>query len=133
MEMTRRHSVGMALFHLLMGLYAIVAIISAILTRQWHHLGAVMLAGVDTTTYLPDMKIVYGAIQEQVSTLPAVMNLFGDGSKFGKPINNVGVRGYVFLARVQPNWGMGFRPESTTGVGTAGNQNFTNATVTLRY
>jgi hypothetical protein len=89
--------------------------------------------GVDTTTYLPDMKIVYGAIQEQVSTLPAVMNLFGDGSKFGKPINNVGVRGYVFLARVAPNWAMGFRPEGTTGVGAAGNQNFTNATVTLRY
>lgn len=89
--------------------------------------------GVDTTTYLPDMKIVYGAIQEQVSTLPAVMNLFGEGSKFGKPINNVGVRGYVFLARVQPNWNMGFRPEGTTGVGAAGNQGLTNGTVTLRY
>jgi hypothetical protein len=88
---------------------------------------------VDTTTYLPDAKIVYGAIQEQVSTLPAVMNLFGDGSKFGKPINNVGIRGYVFLARVQPNWNMGYRPEGTTGVGAAGNQGLTNATVTLRY
>ena len=89
--------------------------------------------GVDTNTYLPDMKIVYGAIQEQVSTLPATMNLFGEGSKFGKPINNVGVRGYVFLARVQPNWNLGFRPEGTTGVGVAGNQGLTNGTVTLRY
>lgn len=92
-----------------------------------------IIMGVDTTTYLPDMKIVYGAIQEQVSTLPATMNLFGDGSKFGKPINNVGVRGYVFLARVAPNWNLGFRPEGTTGVGAAGNQGLTNATVTLRY
>jgi hypothetical protein len=88
---------------------------------------------IDTTTYLPDAKIVYGAIQEQVSTLPAVMNLFGDGSKFGKPINNVGIRGYVFLARVTPNWNIGYRPEGTTGVGLAGNQGLTNATVTLRY
>src|SRR5215469_9510650 len=92
-----------------------------------------MPSAVDTTTYLPDAKIVYGAIQEQVSTLPAVMNLFGDGSKFGKPINNVGIRGYVFLARVQPNWNMGYRPEGTTGVGAAGNQGLTNSTVTLRY
>lgn len=88
---------------------------------------------VDTTTYLADSKIVYGAIQEQVSTLPAVMNLFGDGSKFGKPISNIGIRGYVFLARVAPNWNLGFRPEGTTGVGAAANQNLTNGTVTLRY
>jgi len=89
--------------------------------------------GVDTTTYLADAKIVYGAIQEQVSTLAAIMNLFGDGSKFGKPINDIGIRGYVFLARVQPNWNMGYRPEGTTGVGAAGNQGLTNSTVTLRY
>jgi hypothetical protein len=89
--------------------------------------------GVDTTTYLADSKIVYGAIQEQVSTLAAIMNLFGDGSKFGKPVNNIGVRGYVFLARVQPNWNMGYRAEGTTGVGLAGNQGLTNSTVTLRY
>jgi hypothetical protein len=61
------------------------------------------------------------------------MNLFGDGSKFGKPINNVGIRGYTFLARVAPNWNLGYRPEGTTGVGTAGNQNLQNSTVTLRY
>jgi hypothetical protein len=89
--------------------------------------------GIDSTTYLPDAKIVYGAIHEQVSTLPATMNLFGDGSKFGKPINNVGIRGYVFLARVAPNWNMGYRPEGTTGVGQAGNQGLANATVTMRY
>lgn len=91
------------------------------------------LGGVDTTTYLADAKIIYGAIQEQVSTLAAIMNLFGDGSKFGKPVNNIGIRGYVFLARVAPNWNMGYRAEGVTGVGAAGNQNLTNATVTLRY
>jgi hypothetical protein len=129
----RKRSVWMALAHLSLGLTAVLTVIHALITGQWHHLHGIVFAGVDTTTYLPDMKIVYGAIQEQVSTLPAVMNLFGDGSKFGKPINNVGVRGYVFLARVTPNWGMGFRPEGTTGVGAALNQGFTNATVTLRY
>jgi hypothetical protein len=111
----RPRTVLMASLHLMLGLTAIICAIVAIATGHWNH--GIVLAGVDTTTYLPDMKIVYGAIQEQVSTLPAVMNLFGDGSKFGKPINNVGVRGYVFLARVTPNWGMGFRPEGTTGVG----------------
>ena len=101
--------------------------------ESFEYSGPVEQCAVDTTTYLPDAKIVYGAIQEQVSTLPAVMNLFGDGSKFGKPINNVGIRGYVFLARVTPNWNIGFRPEGTTGVGLAGNQGLTNSTVTLRY
>lgn len=61
------------------------------------------------------------------------MNLFGDGSKFGKPVNNIGIRGYTFLARVQPNWNMGYRLEGTGGVGAAGNQGLTNSTVTLRY
>lgn len=89
--------------------------------------------GVDTTTYLADAKIVYGAIQDQVSTLAAIMNLFGDGSKFGKPINNIGIRGYVFLARLQPNWNMGYRAEGTTGVGSAGNQGLANATVKLAF
>ena len=89
--------------------------------------------GVDSTTYLADAKIVYGAIQDQVSTLPAIMNLFGDGSKFGKPINNIGIRGYVFLARLQPNWSMGYRMEGTTGVGAAGNQGLKNSTVILKY
>lgn len=132
MHTQKERSVLMASLHLLLGLWAFAAIVAALVTRQWHHIG-ILFAGVDTTTYLPDMKIVYGAIQEQVSTLPAVMNLFGEGSKFGKPVNNVGVRGYVFLARVQPNWAMGYRPEGTTGVGQAGNQGLTNATVTLRY
>jgi hypothetical protein len=89
--------------------------------------------GVDSNTYLADAKNIYGAVQEQVSTLPATMNLFGDGSKFGKPIDEVGIRGYTFLARVVPNWNMGYRPEGTQGVGFAGNQGLANATVTLRY
>ena len=93
--------------------------------------------GVDSTTYLADAKNVYGAIQDQVSTLAAFMNLLGDGSKFGKPINDLGIRGYTFLARLQPNWNMGYRPEGYTGVGNAvanfGNQGLNNSTVVLKY
>jgi hypothetical protein len=93
--------------------------------------------GVDTTTYLADAKNVYGAIQDQVSTLAAFMNLLGDGSKFGKPINDLGIRGYTFLARLTPNWNMGYRPEGYTGVGNNvanfGNQGLNNATVILKY
>lgn len=93
--------------------------------------------GVDTTTYLADAKNVYGAIQDQVSTLAAFMNLLGDGSKFGKPINDLGIRGYTFLARLQPNWNMGYRPEGYTGVGNNvsnfGNQGLNNSTVILKY
>ena len=93
--------------------------------------------GVDSTTYLADAKNVYGAIQDQVSTLAAFMNLLGDGSKFGKPINDLGIRGYTFLARLQPNWNMGYRPEGYNGVGNAvanfGNQGLNNSTVILKY
>jgi hypothetical protein len=92
-----------------------------------------MFGIVDATTFLADMKIIYGAIQDQVSTLPAFMNLLGDGSKFGKPVNNLGVRGYVFLARLRPNFNMGFRPEGVAGVGAGGNQGLANATVLLKY
>lgn len=92
---------------------------------------------VDTTTYLADAKNVYGAIQDQVSTEAAFMNLLGDGGKFGKPINDLGIRGYTFLARLQPNWNMGYRPEGYTGVGNnvanAGNQGLANSTVLLKY
>jgi hypothetical protein len=93
--------------------------------------------GVDSTTYLADAKNVYGAIQDQVSTLASFMNLLGDGSKIGKPINQAGIRGYTFLARLQPNWNMGYRPEGYTGVGNAvsnfGNQGLNNSTVILKY
>lgn len=88
---------------------------------------------VDSSTYLADAKQVYGAIQEQLSTLPAVMNLFGDGGKFGKPITTAGIRGYTFLARLAPNWNMGFRKEGVVGVGNAGNQGWANSTVLLKY
>jgi hypothetical protein len=88
---------------------------------------------VDTTTFADDAKIIYGALQNQVSSKAVIMNLFGDGSKFGKPINEIGILGYKFLARLQPNWRLGFRPEGTTGVGTAGNQGLKNATVLLKY
>lgn len=91
---------------------------------------------VDTTTYLADAKNVYGAIQEQVNTLAAFMNLLGDGSKFGK-INSLGIRGYTFLARLAPNWNMGYRLEGYTGVGNglanAGNIGMANSTVLLKY
>lgn len=88
--------------------------------------------GVDTTTFLADLKVVYGAIQDQVSTLPAFMNLLQKGP-MDSPISTIGGRGYTFLARLQPNWRMGYRPEGTTGVGTAGNTGLAQATVTLSY
>jgi hypothetical protein len=88
---------------------------------------------VTSATFLSDMKFVYGAIQNQVSVEPAFMNLLGDGKKFGQPINQIGVRGYVFLCRLRPNFYMGFRPEGVTGVGTAGNQGLGNGTVLLKY
>lgn len=89
--------------------------------------------GVDTTTFLADLKYVYGEIQEQVSTKAMLMNLFEDGTKMAKPTSDIGGRGYTFLARLQPNWNMGYRPEGYTGVGTAGNQGLQNATVLLKY
>lgn len=87
---------------------------------------------VDTTTFLADLKVVYGGIQEQVSTKAAFMNLLDKGP-MDAPISNIGGRGYTFLARTGPNWRMGFRPEGTTGVGTAGNTGLAQATVTLTY
>lgn len=87
---------------------------------------------VTTTTYLADAKNIYGAIQEQVSTLAAFMNLLENGP-MNEPISNIGIRGYTFLARLQPNWNMGFRAEGTTGVGTSGNQGLAQATVSLAY
>ncbi|HEV1995746.1 MAG TPA: hypothetical protein VGR03_15545 [Candidatus Acidoferrum sp.] len=95
--------------------------------------GPVAQCAVDSNTFLADMKYVYGAMTDQISTLPALMNLFGDGSKVGKPINLIGIRGYVFGARMQPNWNIGFRKEGTTGVGSAGNQGLANSTVLLKY
>lgn len=96
---------------------------------------------VDTTTYLADAKNVYGAIQDQVNDEAAFMNLLGDGSKFGKPISEIGIRGYTFLARLTPNFNMGYRPEGYTGTGNnvaglvpqAGNQGLQNSTVLLKY
>lgn len=88
--------------------------------------------GVDSTTYLADAKNIYGAIQDQVSTLAAFMNLLENGP-MGEPVSNIGLRGYTFLARLAPNWNMGYRPEGTSGVGTAGNQGLAQATVALKY
>ena len=89
---------------------------------------------VTTTTFLADMKTIYGMIKDQVSTEAAFMNLLDDGTKFAKKRNDLGVRGYTFLARLRPNFNMGFRPESdTVGVGSAGHQGLGNSTVTLKY
>lgn len=126
----RNQSVGAALLRLLVSTVGMLAVVASVLHQ---HVGHLVFAVVSTTTYLADAKIVYGAIQNQVSTQAIIMNLFGDGSKFGKPVNNIGARGYVFLARLQPNWNLGYRPEGTTGVGTSGNQGLAQATVTLRY
>jgi hypothetical protein len=89
---------------------------------------------VTSTTFLANMKIIYGTIQDQVSVEPAFMNLLQDGKNFAQAVNNIGVRGYVFEARLRPNFYMGFRPESATaGVGASGNQGLANATVNLKY
>lgn len=88
---------------------------------------------ITSTTYLPDAKIVYGMLYNQVSTLAALMNLLKDGSKMGKPVSNIGLRGYVILCRLTPNWNMGFRPEGVNGVGNAGAQGLANGTVVLKY
>jgi hypothetical protein len=88
---------------------------------------------VNSTTYLPDAKIVYGMLYNQVSTVATLINLLKDGSKMGKPVSNIGLRGYVILCRLQPNWNMGFRPEGVQGVGAAGAQGLANATVSLKY
>lgn len=88
---------------------------------------------INSTSYLPDAKIVYGMLYNQVSTMAAIMNLLKDGSKMGKPVSNIGLRGYVILCRLTPNWNMGFRPEGTTGVGNSGAQGLQNGTVVLKY
>lgn len=106
--------------------------INLIIPRQ--ALAMVLCPGdVNSTTYLPDAKIIYGMLYNQVSTVAALMNLLKDGSKMGKPVSNIGLRGYVILCRLQPNWNMGFRPEGTQGVGAAGAQGLQNATVALKY
>lgn len=88
---------------------------------------------VTSTSYLPDAKIVYGELYNQVSTMAVLMNLLKDGSKIGKPVSNIGLRGYVILCRLTPNWNMGFRPEGVGGVGAAGAQGLANGTVVLKY
>lgn len=98
-------------------------------------------ADVNSTTFLADAKQVYGALQDQVSTEANIINLFDDGSKMGKPVNTIGIRGYTFLARLGPNWNMGYRAEyagtgsqpGNQGVGSAGAQNLAQATVSLKY
>jgi hypothetical protein len=90
---------------------------------------------INTTTFLADAKFVYGLMQEQVSTLAVLMNLFSEGEKFSRPVNggNIGTRGYTFWARLAPNWNMGFRKEGVTGVGAAGAIGQAQATVNLKY
>lgn len=89
--------------------------------------------GVTTTTFSADAKNVYGALKDQVGQEAKVFNLFKDGTMFAKPVNEIGINGYTFLARLKPNYQMGYRPEGTTGVGTAGNQGLAQATVSLKY
>lgn len=93
----------------------------------------VMLGIVDTATFLNDAKIIYGALQNQIASIAVLVNLFGDGSKFGKPINNIGIKGYTFAARMTPNYNMGYRKEGVGGVGAAGNQGLKQAVVSLKY
>lgn len=88
--------------------------------------------GVDLTTFLADFKSVYGGVVEQISTAAKFWNMLDNGP-MENPISNIGGRGYTFLARLAPNWNMGFRPEGTSGVGAAGNTGLAQATVTLSY
>lgn len=125
--------------YLFIALFAILAlgILAATHTVSWHAvaylaIGLGLMGNVDTTTYLADAKVVYGALQDQVSSQAAFMNLLGDGTKFGK-ITNIGIRGWTFLARLKPNWNLGYRPEGTTGVGQAGNQGLAQSTVAVKY
>jgi len=116
---------------------AALGVLAATHVVSWHvaaylAVGLGALGNVDTTTYLADAKVVYGALQDQVSTQAAFMNLLGDGTKFGK-ITNIGIRGWTFLARLKPNWNLGYRPEGTSGVGQAGNQGLAQATVAVKY
>lgn len=87
---------------------------------------------VDTTTFLGDAKIVYGTLKDQVGQEAVIFNLFRDGTKFAKPITDAGIRGYVFGARLKPNYRMGYRAEGTSGIA-PGNQGLAQATVTLKY
>lgn len=88
---------------------------------------------VTTTTFSADAKNVYGALKNQVGQEAKIFNLFKDGTMFAKPVNEIGINGYTFLARLKPNYQMGYRPEGTTGVGTAGNQGLSQSTVSLKY
>src|SRR5262245_34349725 len=89
--------------------------------------------GVDTSTFAADAKNIYGVLKNQVGQVAKVFNLFRDGTMFAKPINEIGINGYTFLARLKPNYQMGYRPEGTTGVGAAGNQGLAQSTVSLKY
>lgn len=89
--------------------------------------------GVDTTTFTDDFKSLYGSIQNQVSTEAIFLNLLDDGTKIGEVINTISVKGYTNLARLTPNWNMGYRKESSAGVGVAGNQGLKQYTVGLKY
>jgi len=89
---------------------------------------------VTTTTFTANAKIVYGKIHDQMSTEAIFLNLLEDGTKFARKNNQAGSLGYVFEARLRPNFYMGFRAESpSTGVGASGNQGLENATVKLKY
>lgn len=111
---------------------SLYAVMEAVFGREF--LAPTLLLGdITSSTYLPDAKIVYGMLYNQVSTMAALMNLLKDGSKMGKPVSQIGIRGYVILCRLTPNWNMGFRPEGTTGVGNAGAQGLANGTVALKY
>lgn len=89
---------------------------------------------VSTTTISSDFKNVYGeGLKNQVGQAAVIFNLFKDGKKFAKPITTIGANGYTFGCRMKRNYSMGYRPEGTTGVGTAGNQGLAQGTVSLKY
>ncbi len=113
-------------------LFNIALVFTAIYSLFHHSAGALIAIGVDTTTFLADFKNVYGGIIEQINTAKVFLNLLQKGP-MDSPISTIGGRGYTILARTARNWRLGYRPEGTTGVGTAGNTGLAQATVTLTY
>lgn len=125
--MNTPRSLRLSLLNIVLVLVAVFSLFSR------HRCSTVLVAaGVDLTTFLADLKSVYGAIFEQISTKAVFWNLLQKGP-MENPISTIGGRGYTFLARLAPNWRMGYRPEGTGGVGAAGNTGLAQATVSLSY
>jgi hypothetical protein len=129
---SNKQSVSASLVRLVVGLSGLVLTLYQSLHHGIAHGLPWLVADVSSTTYLADAKVIYGAIQNQISTIAAFMNLLENGP-MNEPISNIGIRGFTFLARLAPNWNMGYRAEGTSGVGASGAQGLAQSTVNLSY